>query len=343
MRKLLNTLFVLTESSYLTLDGENVVIKQDQTETARFPLHTLEGILCFSYPGASPALMGACAQRNVDLAFFTPRGQFLARSVGQTRGNVLLRQQQFRAADDPGVCCRYAKEFLLGKVYNARWVLERATRDHPQRVPVETLKTVSAQLAAALPKIEDAMTTEELRGIEGEAAQLYFGVLDHLILQQKKDFAFVRRSRRPPLDPVNALLSFAYTLLARDCAAALEGVGLDPYVGFLHTSRPGRTSLALDLMEELRTAFADRFVLTCINQKTILSKHCIRQESGAVLLTNEGRRAFLTAWQQRRQQTIQHPFLGEKISWGLVPYVQALLLARTLRGDLDRYPPFFWK
>lgn len=343
MRKLLNTLFVLTESSYLTLDGENVVIKQDQTETARFPLHTLEGILCFSYPGASPALMGACAQRNVDLAFFTPRGQFLARSVGQTRGNVLLRQQQFRAADDPGVCCRYAKGFLLGKVYNARWVLERATRDHPQRVPVETLKTVSAQLAAALPKIEDAMTTEELRGIEGEAAQLYFGVLDHLILQQKKDFAFVRRSRRPPLDPVNVLFSFAYTLLARDCAAALEGVGLDPYVGFLHTPLPGRTSLALDLMEELRTAFADRFVLTCINQKTILSKHCIRQESGAVLLTDEGRRAFLTAWQQRRQQTIQHPFLGEKISWGLVPYVQALLLARTLRGDLDRYPPFFWK
>ena len=255
----------------------------------------------------------------------------------------MLRQQQFRTADDPGVCCQYAKGFLLGKVYNARWVLERATRDHPQRVPVETLKTVSAQLAAALPKIEDAMTTEELRGIEGEAAQLYFGVLDHLILQQKKDFAFVRRSRRPPLDPVNALLSFAYTLLARDCAAALEGVGLDPYVGFLHTPLPGRTSLALDLMEELRTAFADRFVLTCINQKTILSKHCIRQESGAVLLTDEGRRAFLTAWQQRRQQTIQHPFLGEKIPWGLVPYVQSLLLARTLRGDLERYPPFFWK
>ena len=187
------------------------------------------------------------------------------------------------------------------------------------------------------------MTTEELRGIEGESAQLYFGVLDHLILQQKKDFSFARRTRRPPLDPVNALLSFAYTLLARDCAAALEGVGLDPYVGFLHTLRPGRTSLALDLMEELRTAFADRFVLTCINQKIILPKHCIRQESGAVLLTDEGWRAFLTAWQQRKQQTIQHPFLGEKIPWGLVPYVQSLLLARTLRGDLERYPPFFWK
>ncbi len=343
MRKLLNSLFVLTENSYLSLDGENVVISQGKTETARFALHTLEGILCFTYPGASPALMGACAQRNVDLVFFTPRGRFLARSVGETRGNVLLRQEQYRAADDPAVSCRYAKGFLLGKVYNSRWVLERATRDHPQRVPVDKLKTVSAQLASALPRIEDAMTTEELRGIEGEAAQLYFGSFDSLILQQHKDFSFTKHTRRPPLDPVNALLSFAYTLLARECAAALEGVGLDPYVGFLHRPRPGRTSLALDLMEELRPVFADRFVLTCINQKIILPKHCVQQESGAVLLTDEGRRAFLTAWQQRKKETLQHPFLGEKIPWGLVPYVQALLLARTLRGDMDRYPPFFWK
>ena len=190
MRKLLNTLFVLTESSYLTLDGETVVVKQGDAEAARFPLHTLEGILCFSYAGASPALMGACAQRNVDMAFFTPRGKFLARSVGETKGNVLLRQQQFRAADDPGVSCRYAKGFLLGKIYNARWVLERATRDHPQRVPVEKLKTLSGQLAAALPRVEDAMTTEELRGIEGEAAQLYFSGFDDLILQQRPAFAF---------------------------------------------------------------------------------------------------------------------------------------------------------
>lgn len=208
------------------------MVSQDRTETARFPLHTLEGILCFSYAGASPALMGACAQRNVDLAFFTPRGRFLARAVGETKGNVLLRQQQYRAADDPGVSCRCAKGFLLGKVYNARWVLERATRDHPQRVPVEKLKALSGQLAQALPRIEDAMTLEELRGIEGEAAQAYFRGFDFLILQQRETFSFTKRTRRPPLDPVNALLSFAYTLLARDCAAALEGVGLDPYVGF---------------------------------------------------------------------------------------------------------------
>lgn len=343
MRRLLNTLFALSENAYLSLDGENVVVSQDRQETARFALHTLEGILCFSYAGASPALMGGCAERGISLAFFTPRGRFLARIAGETRGNVLLRQQQYRAADDPFASCRYARDFLLGKVYNARWVLERATRDHPQRVPVDRLKALSGQLAAALPRIQDAMTAEELRGIEGEAAQRYFDGFDSLILQQRETFAFSGRSRRPPLDPVNALLSFAYTLLARECAAALEGVGLDPYVGFLHRPRPGRTSLALDLMEELRPVCADRFVLSCINQKQLTAKHCQRQESGAVLLTDEGRRAFLTAWQQRRQQTIQHPFLGEKIPWGLVPHVQALLLARTLRGDLDCYPPFFWK
>lgn len=343
MRRLLNTLFALSENAYLSLDGENVVVSQDRQETARFALHTLEGILCFSYAGASPALMGGCAERGISLTFFTPRGRFLARIAGETRGNVLLRQQQYRAADDPFGSCRYARDFLLGKVYNARWVLERATRDHPQRVPVDRLKALSGQLAAALPRIQDAMTAEELRGIEGEAAQRYFDGFDSLILQQRETFAFSGRSRRPPLDPVNALLSFAYTLLARECAAALEGVGLDPYVGFLHRPRPGRTSLALDLMEELRPVCADRFVLSCINQKQLTAKHCQRQESGAVLLTDEGRRAFLTAWQQRRQQTIQHPFLGEKIPWGLVPHVQALLLARTLRGDLDCYPPFFWK
>lgn len=343
MRKLLNTLFVLTEDSYLTLDGENVVLLRGKQEIGRFPLHTLEAILCFTYPGASPALMGSCSDHGVDLAFFSPRGKFLARVSGPTKGNVLLRQQQYRAADDPFASCRYAKGFLLGKVYNSRWVLERVTRDHPQRVPVQRLKELSGHLASTLPCLENALTLEELRGLEGAAAQQYFDGFDHLILQQRETFAFTGRSRRPPLDPVNALLSFAYTLLARDCAAALEGVGLDPYVGFLHRPRPGRPSLAADLMEELRPALADRFVISCINQKMLTSAHCQRQESGAVILTDDGRRAFLKAWQQRKQQTIQHPFLEEKISWGLVPHVQALLLARTLRGDLERYPPFFWK
>lgn len=343
MRKLLNTLFVLTPESYLSLDGETVVVSGDHCETARFALHTLEGILAFTYAGASPALMGACAQRGIDLAFFTPNGRFLARTVGEERGNLLLRQQQYRVADDPSLSCRYGRDFILGKVYNARWVLERATRDHPQRVPVESLKQTSSQLAAALPHIAESATLEELNGIEGEAAQRYFSVFDSLILQQRNGFSFTGRSRRPPLDAVNALLSFAYTLLARECAAALEGVGLDPYVGFLHRPRPGRQSLALDLMEELRAICADRFVLSCINQKIVTPKHCQTQENGAVLLTDEGRRAFLAAWQRRKQETLTHPFLAEKIPWGLVPYVQALLLARTLRGDLDVYPPFFWK
>ena len=343
MRRMLNTLFVLTEDTYLTLDGENIVLNREREETARFPLHTLEQILCFSYPGASPALMGACTQRGIGLAFFTPRGRFLARAGGPVRGNVLLRQQQYRTADDLSASCAYAKGFILGKVYNARWVLERATRDHPARVPAGRLKELSGQLAAALPKIEAAESLEGLRGLEGEAAQKYFDGFDSLILQQKETFSFTVRSRRPPLDPVNALLSFAYALLANDCTSALEGVGLDPSVGFMHRPRPGRASLALDLMEELRPVMADRFVLTCINQKMLAGRHFDRQESGAVLLNENGRKVFLQAWQQRKQQTIQHPFLGEKIPWGLVPYLQALLLARTLRGDMERYPPFFWK
>lgn len=343
MRQLLNTLYVLSESNYLTLEGENIVIRCDDRQLARYPLHTLESIVCFSYAGASPALMGACAKRGIDLCFFTPRGRFLARTVGEEHGNVLLRQMQYRVSDDPVQSIRYARIFVLGKVYNARWVLERATRDHPQRVPVDQLKKTSAQLASALPLLEVCEDPSQLLGLEGEAAQRYFDSFDSLILQQKEDFSFQGRNRRPPLDFVNAMLSFAYSLLANDCAAALTAAGLDPYVGFLHRPRPGRKSLALDLMEELRTVFADRFVISCINSKILSAKHFEKQESGAVLMTDEGRKAFLSAWQKKKQEQITHPFLKEKLPWGLVPYVQALLLARTLRGDLEVYPPFFWK
>ena len=343
MRQLLNTLFVLSEDAWLSLDGENVVVRRGEAEPVRFALHTLENILCFSYAGASPALLGACANRGIDFCFFSPQGRFLARTVGQERGNVLLRQQQYRVSDDPAQSCRYGRYFVMGKLYNCRWVLERATRDHPQRVPVEKYKRISAQLAASLPLLRDSTDPDQLLGLEGEAAQRYFSCFDDLILQQKADFHFIARSRRPPLDNINALLSFAYTLLASNCAAALTAVGLDPYVGFLHRPRPGRRSLALDLMEELRAVYADRFVLSCVNSKTLTAKHLLRQESGAVLLTDEGRKAFLGAWQRKKQETITHPFLNEKIPWGLVPYVQALLLARTLRGDLELYPPFFWK
>lgn len=343
MRHLLNTLFVLTEESYLSLDGENVVVLDGEQTLGRFPLHTLEGILYFGYKGASPALMGACARGGIGLCFMTSRGRFLARTCGESRGNVLLRKTQCRLSDSEAESCLIARDFIAGKLHNARWVLERATRDHALRVDTDRLKGVSTELASAARRAAGITCLEELRGVEGEGAARYFSVFDELILQNKEAFFFQTRSRRPPLDNVNALLSFVYTILTNDCASALEAVGLDPYMGFLHRDRPGRKSLALDLMEELRPAFADRFVLSCINNRIVQPEHFARQETGAVFLTDVGRRAFLAAYQTRKKEQITHPFLGEKLPWGLVPYVQALLLARCLRGDLDGYPPFLWK
>lgn len=343
MRQLLNTLFVTSEDIYLSLDGENVVANRDRQELARYPLHTLAGIVSFSYAGASPALMGACAKREVSLAFCTPRGRFLARVTGEASGNVLLRRTQYRIADDPGPCCRLARNMVFGKVYNARWSLERTRRDHGLRVDGQRLADASAQLRQLLPQIRSETALDSLRGLEGAAATAYFGVLDQLILGEKSLFSFQGRSRRPPMDPINALLSFAYSLLANDCAAALESVGLDSYVGFLHRDRPGRVSLALDLMEELRPCMADRFVLTLVNNRVVGEGDFDRRENGAVFLNDAGRRTFLNHWQQRKRETLTHPYLREKVSWGLIPYVQALLLARHLRGDLEEYPPFLWK
>lgn len=343
MRHLLNTLFVTTEDAYLSLDGENVVVNREKEIVGRFPLHTLNGILSFSYAGASPALMGACAQRGVALSFCTPRGRFLARAVGESQGNVLLRRTQYRTADDPFQSCRVARNFLFGKVYNSRWSIERACRDHALRVDVPRLKNASAQLGTALDAIAVESSMDSLRGLEGSAAAVYFGVLNELILNDKEHFYYHERSRRPPLDNVNAMLSFAYSLLANDCASALEAVGLDSYVGFLHRDRPGRASLSLDLMEELRPCMADRFVLTLINNRMVSASDFEQTESGAVFLKDEARRAFLRAWQSKKQEEITHPYLKEKLPWGLVPYIQALLLSRYLREDLDGYPPFLWK
>ncbi len=344
MKKLLNTLFVTSEDSYLALENGNVlVLNDDEEKKGQFPLTILEGIICFSYKGASPALMGACAERGIQLCFMSPRGRFLARTCGEDRGNVLLRKQQYRISDDSSRSCLIARNMILGKVFNARWVLERAVRDHAMRVDVETLKQVSRQLAQQLTAIETTSNLDSLRGLEGEASALYFGVFNQLILNQKDDFVFDSRNRRPPRDGVNALLSFAYALLCNDCAAALESVGLDSYVGFMHRDKPGRPSLALDLMEELRAPFADRQALTLINNRVIQPRHFNRQADGAVLVNDEGRKLFLNAWQERKRDVITHPFLKEKLCWGLVPYAQALLLARYLRGDLDGYPSFFWK
>ena len=343
MRHLLNTLFVTSEDIYLSLDGENVVASRDRQEAARYPLHTLSCIVTFSYAGASPALMGACARRDVSLTFCTPRGRFLARACGESSGNVLLRRAQYRAADDPGPCCRLARGMVFGMVYNARWSIERTRRDHSLRVDGGALAAASAQLKDLLPQVADETSLDSLRGLEGAAATVYFGVFDQLILGEKPLFAFGTRNRRPPQDPVNALLSFAYSLLTNDCASALESVGLDAYAGFLHRDRPGRTSLALDLMEELRPCLADRFVLTLINDRMVGKGGFDFRENGAVFLNDAGRRAFLKHWQERKREPITHPYLKEKLPWGLVPYIQALLLSRALRGDLDGYPPFLWK
>lgn len=343
MRKLLNTLYVMTEDCYLTLDGENIVIQNGEKTLGRFPLHTLENIICFTYKGASPALMGACAERKIGMSFFSPRGKFLARAVGKEYGNVLLRKEQYRISDDDARRIVYARNMIVGKIFNCRWSIERTLRDHAYRVNAEGLKDVSNVLYKTLPQIDEASNLEELRGIEGKAAERYFSVFSEMILNQKEDFAFNTRNRRPPLDNVNALLSFAYTVLAGDCANALSSVGLDPYVGFMHGDRPGRTSLALDLMEEFRPVLADRFILTLINTKAIQALHFERQKDNAVLLNEEGRKVFFTAWQNHKKENITHPYLKEKIPWGLAPYVQALLLARTIRGDMEEYPPFLWK
>lgn len=343
MKQLLNTLFVTSEDIYLSLEGENVLANRDKEVIARYPLHTLQTIVSFSYSGASPALMGACAERGIGLAFCTPRGRFLARVCGESSGNVLLRREQYRIADDPRRSCEIARNMIFGKLSNCAASIQRTVRDHALRVSDCGLDTAAQQIKELLPQALSASELDALRGLEGVGAAAYFGVFDHLLLNRKEDFFFHGRNRRPPLDRVNAMLSFAYSLLAHDCASALESVGLDAYVGFLHRDRPGRESLALDLMEELRPCMADRFVLTLVNNRMVKPDDFQMQDSGAVLLTDDGRKKFLKAWQERKRDTLTHPYLNEKMSWGMIPYVQALLLARYLRGDLDAYPPFLWK
>ncbi len=343
MRKLLNTLYVTSQDTYLSLDGENIVILEGEKEKGRVPLHNLEAIVSFGYRGASPALMGACATKNIALSFMTPQGKFLARISGPVKGNVVLRKKQYQISEDAEECLKIARNCILGKVYNSRWVLECALRDHALQIDTEKVKRASGYLYHSITNIQNCGSMDQLRGFEGEAASVYFGVLDDLILQQKKEFQFTGRNRRPPLDYVNAMLSFVYTLLTGMITSALETTGLDPYVGFMHTDRPGRVSLALDLIEELRPVLADRFVLTLINKKMVTAKGFIKRENGAVIMNDELRKIILTEWQNRKKEVITHPFLKEKVEWGMIPFVQSMLLARYLRGDLDEYPPFFWK
>ena len=342
MRKLLNTLFVLNPDTYLSLDNNAVLVQQDDKKLQRIPLLQLEQIYYFGYKGASPALMGYCASNNIRLSFITPKGKFLCAVSGENNGNVLLRKEQYRISDDEKSAVIIARNFIIGKIYNARRVLLKAARDHSLRIDIDKVTNINNILSTYIRSARTSENLAELRGIEGVAAEQYFSCFDELVLQQKDDFRFLVRSRRPPLNRTNALLSFAYVMLANECAAGLSAVGLDPYVGFMHTDRPGRMSLALDLMEELRSVIADRLVLSLINTKAVLPHMFEIKENGSCFMNDEGKKAFFTAWQKKKQETIKHPFLGEKIEWGLIPYVQALLLARYIRGDLDEYPPFFW-
>lgn len=342
MKKLGNILYVTAPEAYLSLDGENVVVKKEAAAAMRLPLHNLENIVCFNYQGVSPALMGACADRNIGLCFLKPSGRFLARVTGRVKGNLLLRKKQYELSQCESTSAAIARSVVLGKIANSRTVIERTIRDHALLVDVAELRAVSDYLKATLKVIQTGETVESLRGLEGNAASHYFRVFGQLVLHQRQAFAFETRTRRPPQDNMNALLSFLYTLLSNEVASALEAVGLDPYVGFMHTDRPGRPSLALDMMEELRPVFADRLALSLVNRKQISGKGFTQKESGGVLMDDETRKEVLSAWQKRKQEEILHPYLKERIPFGLIPHVQATLLARYLRGDIDAYPPFFW-
>jgi len=343
LKKLLNTFYITTPDVYLSLDGENIVIKQDDVELRRVPMHNLESVVTFGRQGASPAFMRKCTQNGISLAFMTEYGRFQASIVGEEGGNVLLRRQQYRYADDEKKCVAISKNILKGKLYNSRWVLERAVRDHILRINAEKIKRSTKFIANTAVQIDEADTIDRFLGLEGEAAAQYFSVFDEMILGDKETFFFKNRSRRPPLDNVNALMSFVYTILTNDISSALSAVGLDPFVGFLHKDRPGRRSLALDLIEELRAPLADRFVLKLINMRQLEAKDFMKRENGAVILNDDGRKTLLSEWQKRKNEELEHPFLKEKIVWGLVPHAQSMLLARFIRGDLDGYPPFLWK
>jgi len=343
MKKHLNTLYVTTQGAYLSKEGETVVVKTDGEVRLRLPVHTIDGIVCFGNVSCSPYLMGFCAENDVAVSFLSEHGRFLARVQGPVSGNVLLRREQYRKADDLKFSAGAAKSILTGKIANCRSVLQRAVRDHADKIAEQDVRHAVLRLNRCLETFDQDQPLDMLRGIEGDAAHIYFDVFDHLIVAQKGTFSFQERNRRPPLDNVNCLLSFIYTLLMHDVRSALESVGLDPAVGFLHRDRPGRPGLALDLMEEFRPFIGDRLVLSLINLQQVQPKGFKKIESGAVVMNDDTRKAVLVAYQERKQEELSHPFLDEKVMIGMLFHVQALLMARYLRGDLDGYPPFIWK
>jgi CRISP-associated protein Cas1 len=346
MRRHLNTLYVTTQGAYVSKDGLNIVTKADDNEIGRVPVHMLGGIVCFGRVSMSPALMGFCAEQGVTVSYLGESGRFLARIEGPVTGNVLLRRQQYRVSDTETACATIVRGIVAGKTLNQRAVIRRALRDHADGMDLDSrqrLQSAEERLTQIARRTEKPAKVEELRGLEGEAANLYFSIFPNLLRTEDAELSFQGRTRRPPLDPVNALLSFIYTLLVHDLRSALETVGLDPAVGFLHRDRPGRPSLALDLLEEFRPFFADRLVLSLINRRQVKGSDFLSLENGAVQLKNSARKDVLVAYQERKRDEITHPFIEEKVTLGLLWHIQAQLLARHLRGDIDGYPPFVWK
>lgn len=343
MRPLLNTLYITTQGAWVGREGETVSVRLENETKVRVPIHTLQAIICFGQVTCTSWLMGFAAESGVPVSFLSEHGRFLARVQGPVSGNVLLRREQFLAAESPTSKAALARSVVLGKIANCRTVLQRAARERQLCPEKSELEAAILRLGRLQGEVRSIGDVDGIRGFEGEAARVYFSVFDHLIGRDRQAFFFRGRSRRPPTDNVNAMLSFAYTLLTADVAGALEGVGLDPAVGYLHALRPGRPSLALDLVEELRPALADRFVLSLINRQQVVPADFKKTETGGVTMGDEARKTFLAAWQRRKQEEVEHPFLGEKVPIGLIPHLQATLLARALRGDLDGYPCYFWR
>jgi CRISPR-associated protein Cas1 len=344
MRRQLNTIYVTTEGAWLYKDGANLVMEVDKEIKARLPVHMLEGLVCIGRVLVSPPLLGYCAEQGICISYLTPNGKFLARVEGPVSGNVLLRREQYRASDDDERCCAIVRNLLAGKIHNQRAVVSRVLRDYTfEGEELAGLQQTQNQLARIINKLPHESRLDGLRGLEGEAAQRYFDRFNSFIRNNHPLMRFNGRSRRPPRDVVNALLSFLYTLLTHDCRSALETVGLDPAVGFLHRDRPGRPSLALDLAEEFRPLLGDRLALSLINRKQINERDFRSLDNGAVLLNDDARKTVLIAYQERKQEELKHIFFDEKVPIGLLPYLQSQLLARYLRGDLDAYPPFLWK
>lgn len=343
MRKMLNTLYVTNPEMYLAKDGDNIIARLEEKTVFRTPIHYLEGVVTFGHPGISPALLGMCLEKGVAVSLLSPYGKHLASINGSPKGNVLLRRKHYRLADSPAESARIAAAFIIGKLAGCRTVLRRYIRDYNKPLENGDIDLVCKSLSRTIIRVNETVDLDTMRGLEGESARAYFSVFDKLILCRKEHFFMKGRNRRPPVDRVNALLSFLYTLLLHDTKAALLTVGLDPYVGFLHRDKPGRLGLALDLMEEFRPYLADRLMLNLVNRQQLTEGEFITKESGAIVLSEKGRKTVLEAWQKRKTEEILHPFLEEKINIGLLPYAQALLLARTLRGDIAEYPPFIWK